>query len=224
MKAVSPNPSGVMPGGSPVDDLAIRFVNTAAWRLRSDIEERLPSAAALLAWLQSNGLVSNEQFRSLRLDWKQNVDLAQSAYEGAIALREVIYNLLSARIAHKAPAKADVQAFNTFLSDHAQAARIAWRAGAYGWNMSSPQAAGIGLFIPVALSAAELLTGIRANKVRQCQDDRGCGWLFVDESRAQNRRWCSMGDCGNRAKAHRHYERAKKQGMSSKTISSQRTT
>ncbi|MBV8764183.1 MAG: CGNR zinc finger domain-containing protein, partial [Hyphomicrobiales bacterium] len=28
-------------------------------------------------------------------------------------------------------------------------------------------------------------------------------------SRLNNRRWCSMGDCGNRAKAKRHYLRTK---------------
>ncbi|MGK9243238.1 CGNR zinc finger domain-containing protein, partial [Inquilinus limosus] len=64
-----------------------------------------------------------------------------------------------------------------------------------------------GLLRPIALSAAALLTGPRAGRVRQCQDERGCGWLFIDESRAQNRRWCSMGDCGNRAKASRHRAR-----------------
>jgi predicted RNA-binding Zn ribbon-like protein len=33
----------------------------------------------------------------------------------------------------------------------------------------------------------------------------------VDESRAGTRRWCSMGECGNRAKARRHYLRRKRQ-------------
>jgi len=31
----------------------------------------------------------------------------------------------------------------------------------------------------------------------------------VDESRNGSRRWCSMKDCGNRAKARRHYHRVK---------------
>ena len=30
-------------------------------------------------------------------------------------------------------------------------------------------------------------------------------WLFLDDSKSANRRWCSMSSCGNRAKAHRHY-------------------
>jgi len=31
----------------------------------------------------------------------------------------------------------------------------------------------------------------------------------VDETRAGTRRWCSMDDCGNKAKARRHYRRVK---------------
>ena len=35
----------------------------------------------------------------------------------------------------------------------------------------------------------------------------GCGWVFLDETKNRRRRWCSMKDCGNRAKARRHYAR-----------------
>src|SRR6266849_4425044 len=65
---------------------------------------------------------------------------------------------------------------------------------------------------PVALSAAELLAGDHAAPVKLCGmwEASGCSWLFVDESRNGSRRWCSMKDCGNRAKARRHYQRVKK--------------
>jgi predicted RNA-binding Zn ribbon-like protein len=32
---------------------------------------------------------------------------------------------------------------------------------------------------------------------------------FYDTTKSGTRRWCSMAVCGNRAKAARHYERAK---------------
>jgi predicted RNA-binding Zn ribbon-like protein len=63
---------------------------------------------------------------------------------------------------------------------------------------------------PVAYSAADLLaTPDQLARVGQCQDDRGCGWLFLDLTKNHSRRWCAMDDCGNRAKAKRHYERKK---------------
>ncbi|PSL50724.1 putative RNA-binding Zn ribbon-like protein [Saccharothrix carnea] len=42
--------------------------------------------------------------------------------------------------------------------------------------------------------------------VRECSADN-CGLLFVDTSRAGNRRWCSMERCGNRHKVRAHRAR-----------------
>ena len=58
----------------------------------------------------------------------------------------------------------------------------------------------------IAWSAAGLLTDGEVGRVKQCAGP-GCGWVFFDES--GRRRWCAMEDCGNRAKARRHYARAK---------------
>jgi predicted RNA-binding Zn ribbon-like protein len=60
---------------------------------------------------------------------------------------------------------------------------------------------------PIVREAANLLTSDDINRVGECADDRGCGYLFFDTSRNHSRRWCSMEGCGNRAKAQRHYQR-----------------
>ena len=61
---------------------------------------------------------------------------------------------------------------------------------------------------PVAIDAWDLLTEPELAQVRQCPVDAGgCGWLFLDTSRAGNRRWCDMRTCGNRAKVRAHYSR-----------------
>jgi predicted RNA-binding Zn ribbon-like protein len=62
------------------------------------------------------------------------------------------------------------------------------------------------LLYPVLTAAAELLTSVSFDLVRQCEDER-CGWLFLDRSNARTRRWCSMADCGNRNKARKYYRR-----------------
>jgi predicted RNA-binding Zn ribbon-like protein len=56
----------------------------------------------------------------------------------------------------------------------------------------------------IALNAGDLLVGGDYRRIRRCEDAQ-CGWLFLDRSRGVRRRWCSMADCGNRAKARRHY-------------------
>ena len=48
----------------------------------------------------------------------------------------------------------------------------------------------------------------REDRIRICANDT-CQWIFFDESRTGQRRWCDMKTCGNRAKARRHRERQK---------------
>ncbi len=65
---------------------------------------------------------------------------------------------------------------------------------------------------PVALDAAELLEDeVSRGLVGICEERRvgRCDWLFVDTSRNHSRRFCSMQECGNRAKQRRHYQREK---------------
>jgi predicted RNA-binding Zn ribbon-like protein len=46
------------------------------------------------------------------------------------------------------------------------------------------------------------------HRIRQCSASN-CALLFYDESRTNNRRWCSMQRCGNRAKVRAFRERTK---------------
>jgi predicted RNA-binding Zn ribbon-like protein len=48
----------------------------------------------------------------------------------------------------------------------------------------------------------------REDRFRICANDT-CRWIFFDESRPGNRRWCDMATCGNRAKARRHRQKQK---------------
>jgi predicted RNA-binding Zn ribbon-like protein len=62
------------------------------------------------------------------------------------------------------------------------------------------------------LAAQNLLELLRAgpDRIRRCAG-HGCILHFYDASRGGRRQWCSMAACGNRAKARRHYERAREQ-------------
>lgn len=70
---------------------------------------------------------------------------------------------------------------------------------------------------PLAIAAAALLLAHDAavdgtwGRVHLCCAD-DCHWAFVDRSRNGSRRWCSMGDCGSRAKARAYRERRRGEG------------
>jgi predicted RNA-binding Zn ribbon-like protein len=127
----------------------------------------------------------------------------------AIRFREVIYDILVAKLRGIEPLQPTLALFNELLTSARPDLCLEWHRNVLVWRLRHGRGSPFDLLGPIAFSASELMTGIKAGKVRQCEDDRGCGWLFVDESRAQRRRWCSMGDCGNRAKARRHYRRVR---------------
>ena len=55
----------------------------------------------------------------------------------------------------------------------------------------------------LAREAVALLADDGAERIRECAAD-DCAIVFYDESRSNNRRWCSMQRCGNRAKVRAH--------------------
>ena len=63
------------------------------------------------------------------------------------------------------------------------------------------------LLSTIAREAVELFDEDKIERIRECAAD-DCGLVFYDESRSNNRRWCSMQRCGNRAKVRAHRARA----------------
>ncbi|MFC5747471.1 CGNR zinc finger domain-containing protein [Actinomadura rugatobispora] len=65
-------------------------------------------------------------------------------------------------------------------------------------------------WLPAWLAAADYLRllGDSPGRVKACAHP-DCVLYFHDATKNGTRRWCSMAACGNRAKAARHYERAK---------------
>ncbi len=205
----TPCRQGRVLSGAP-DALCLAFVNTVAWRKAESPEDRLPSPFALLDWCVGTGLCEADYAGELRRRWAERPPEALALYRRAIALREAIYRILRSRIRSEALPAKEVRVLNRMLAAAPRRVCLAPKSGAFGWWAGTRRAAPTDMIAPIAWSAADLLTGPRTQRVRQCADEKGCGWLFIDESRAGTRRWCSMGECGNRAKARRHYLRRKK--------------
>jgi predicted RNA-binding Zn ribbon-like protein len=55
----------------------------------------------------------------------------------------------------------------------------------------------------LAREAVDLFSSEERERIRECAAS-DCALVFYDESRSNNRRWCSMQRCGNRAKVRKH--------------------
>jgi predicted RNA-binding Zn ribbon-like protein len=181
---------------APDADVCLAFADTCYWRGTATPTDELRAPEDLLRWA--------ETAQRLPAALVQRFDPSAALLAEAIGVRETIHRCFAATAAGHEPAAADLAALNATLAK-APARRLV-RPG--GWEVPLSEAS-VGLLLaPVLWSAADLLVGRQLPRVRQCANP-ACGWLFLDDSKSGNRRWCSMSACGNRAKAHRHYQRQK---------------
>jgi predicted RNA-binding Zn ribbon-like protein len=186
----------------PAEPLCLDFANTRQWRGSTPPTETLAAPKDLAEWLDKAGLPGAA---ALRARWRADPTAAAADLEAARALREAIYRLLAAPV----PDDAALAAFNGALAQAPERRCVELTDRGFCWRIEPWAPTVPTLLAPVLWSAAELLAGQRHARVRPCANPK-CGWLFIDDSKAGNRRWCSMAWCGNRAKAHRHYARRRR--------------
>ena len=182
---------------APADDLCLAFANTRYWRGTAEPTEELRAPADLLRWVEQNERLPPALFRKFA-----RPDAAM--LEAALVVREAMHGCFSTSAAGRPLPDVELAALNAVLADAPPRQRITRG----GWEVGTTETSVGALLTPVLWSAADLLVGRRLERVRQCANPE-CGWLFLDDSKSGNRRWCSMSACGNRAKAHRHYLRQK---------------
>lgn len=188
-------------------NLSLDFANTQDWHASQHPVEYLNSYADVVRWGEDARLVNAEQGRHLRAQAAKQPEEAKRAYERAIQFREALYHIFSSFYAGKPIPSSDLDLLNFVLRRAMSGLQVAPIEGELRWEWA-PGIDGIDLILwPVARAAADLLTSDKISRVRECEDDRGCGYLFLDQSKNRSRRWCSMESCGNRAKARRHYAR-----------------
>jgi predicted RNA-binding Zn ribbon-like protein len=156
------------------------FVGTVKHR-DSAREELLTQPELLSEWAVQAGLLDNA------------TDVTDEDLVGAIELREAIYRTVIARLEHRRPQTADVDLLNEHASRPQLTPRLL-RTGAARREGTAAQ-----LLAGLAADLLDLIAGADIERVKRCAHP-GCTRLYVDASRAQNRHWCGMGTCGNRAK------------------------
>ncbi len=188
--------------------LSVDFVNTVGDRKAEAAKEHLADYEDLVAWSRDAGILNSRAAQHLHEEAASREKEAARVYRRALALREVLYRIFFASATGGKPQAADIAALNEILAEALSHGRLTGAEQGYAWDWKDDENGLAQMLYPIARSAAEMLTSGDLARLRECQDDE-CGWLFVDTSKNHSRRWCSMEDCGNRAKARRHYRRAR---------------
>jgi predicted RNA-binding Zn ribbon-like protein len=191
--------------------LALDFPNTVDNRPVARRKDLLRDYADLVAWARQAGVLAEADARTLLLAARRRPAAAARVFARAIALREALYRVFAAAAAERraaAPAAADLGLLEGEYRVAGAHARLVREVGTYAWGWAADPGELDRMLWPVARDAAELLASDQLPRVRECGAD-DCGWLFLDQSKNRSRVWCNMQVCGNRAKARRHYRKAR---------------
>jgi predicted RNA-binding Zn ribbon-like protein len=176
------------------NSLVLDFTNTVNARpvfSRDDLAE--PSD--VLEWARAAGLVNQTEGSGRDADQLPR-------FEAAVVLRENLYRVFGPIAAGDVPHEPAL-AFVTRRA--AQALRSSrWDRGGAGFAPQWPHDSIETVCDRLADEAIQLLRSPAVARVGSCA---GCGWLFLDVSRAHARRWCSMNACGVRDKMRRYHQR-----------------
>jgi predicted RNA-binding Zn ribbon-like protein len=138
---------------------------------------------------------------------------AGEALSQALAVREAIHGLFSARATGLPASASDLRTLNRAIGRGMSHAGLVVAGPGFEWAWPEAKLDLDRITWWVSRSAAELLTSADLPLVRECAG-YDCGWLFMDTTKNRSRRWCDMTTCGNRAKGRRHYERRRATGGS----------
>jgi predicted RNA-binding Zn ribbon-like protein len=178
-------------GGRPCLD----FVNTIHDRLAAVPADYLATPQDYVEWCLRAHLLNRHEADRLAV--------TAGVMGEARIFREHVHAMLSARIDGTAvPANALREcdrwlhrAWTSLSLDPASPGGVSWSPAAVDARLPLKR---------IALSLLDLLRTAEPHRLKRCASPDSCGWLFYDDSKGGQRRWCAMEACGTIEKMRRY--------------------
>ena len=201
--------------GNPVLD----YVNSVEWRQSARPDDQFNSYADVVSWAIAAGVIGLKSGKLMKDFAEKNPRKAKQSFQKILRLRESIALIFSSIANGNIVEKSDLDHLNARILKAHRRSKLESSPGGIQWGWGIEEHHLDLILWSVALQAATLLTSENIERIGECEDDRGCGYLFLDESKNHSRRWCTMQSCGNRAKARRHYQKkAKRQNEAKEPV------
>jgi predicted RNA-binding Zn ribbon-like protein len=187
--------------------LCLDFVNTEAAEEGTAVD-LLADFDDFVAWCGRAEMIAAAQGKELLRRWSGTREpdrTFKQAVDVRAALRAMMERLADGR--HNVTA-ATLALINDILRTRAGHLELARKGDGYDMRFRQRFEEPADLLVPIAESAADLLSHGDLTLVKKCQNAR-CILFFYDTTKNHARRWCSMSACGNRAKVAAHYRRAR---------------
>jgi len=189
-------------------NVCLDFINTLDDRPSGKPKELLKNYYDLARFGEDTGILTPEQLDFFYERVHLMPDEAQEAMRRAINLRESLYDIFSAVMNKQTAPQTAINRLNANLHNAALHSRLVQSQGHLEWRFDEMTSSLDAMLWPIARAAADLLASSDMAMVRTCASPT-CQWFFLDTSKNHHRRWCSMKQCGNRAKVRKFYAKKK---------------
>jgi predicted RNA-binding Zn ribbon-like protein len=210
-----PPSAPLSPDGPPfflADHPAMDFLNSIV-RLKGGAWDAMADKARFCHWMQASGMPGS----------RQAADAAMARTEGELApilkeaqtLREATRGLLPQlasqdEASRRSPRLAGlIERLNLILSEACDQQRLELNETGALWQRVPLYPTPRSLLAPIAQAVGDLLMLPDFSRLRACEGT-DCTLWFLDVSKGNRRRWCSMALCGNRAKVAAHRDRGRR--------------
>jgi predicted RNA-binding Zn ribbon-like protein len=187
------------------NNLALDFVNTLIADENGNPLELIATPNELLDWAVAAAILKRDQI--LKIQKRPGRELNRDL-DRALSFRRVLKNMASALAGGKRVPSSAVNAINEVLSQSKGHFELSATPSGYAVDFQIEEQEFPDILMPIAESAAKLLSRGDLNLVRKCQRS-ACVLYFYDTSKRHGRRWCTMTVCGNRSKAAAFYRRTR---------------
>jgi predicted RNA-binding Zn ribbon-like protein len=177
--------------------LCLDFVNTIHDRYAVDAEDYICQPERFIEWCVLAGAIRSGEHIAAPKGAGQRGALMRKVR----TLRHHLDALLTSRIDGVPPPADAVQCLDQWLH-RAWASQSLEVDGQMHWRDDAHNA-----LLPlkrIALDALDAISDPSVSQLRRCANTSSCGWLFLDTSKNQRRRWCAMETCGTAVKMKRY--------------------
>jgi len=177
--------------------LCLDFVNTIHDRYAVEVEDYICEPERFVQWCVRAGACRSGEHIAAPEGAGQRAELMRKVR----TLRHHLHALLTSRIDGVPPPADAVNCLDQWLH-RAWASRSLELDGQMHWRDDA-----YNVWLPlkrIALDALDLISNPSVSQLRRCANTSSCGWLFLDTSKNQRRRWCAMETCGTVVKMKRY--------------------
>jgi len=193
--------------------LCFDFINTVhSWREDEQQHEYLDSYTALIQWCAKVEILSAKKRKQLGQYAAGHAEQAGKALEKIKRVRQLLYQFFAVIAAGNVATLPDdlLHKFNTVLSDALSHIRFNKNKSHLEQDWEDNDADLLQPLWIVMKSAYDVLTGEDPQRIKECP---ACGWMFLDHTKNNKRRWCNPHSCGSIEKTKKYYQKKKQETL-----------